>query len=165
PGGVDFLYEGEHLPTASGRQARAGRNRARAPRANASAESSSGFLTLGSELAIALERAGEMAPHRLARRAGIAAADRLEDTPVLLLDEREVRLPAAHALGQAAHRAPRNEVPADELKKARELGIAGSVGDGAMESEVLVDGRAARSACLFNRIPGIGNAPQLCFRG
>src|ERR1051325_10771430 len=75
PGGVDFLYEGEHLPTASGRQARAGRNRARAPRANASAESSSGFLTLGSELAIALERAGEMAPHRLARRAGIAAAD------------------------------------------------------------------------------------------
>src|SRR6185369_1366940 len=95
----------------------------------------------------------------------VAAPDRLEDAPVLLLDEREVRLLAAHALGQAAHGASRNEVPADELEEARELRIAGGVGDGAMESEVLVDGRAAGSTCFFDGIQGVRNAAQLCLRG
>src|SRR4029077_13937158 len=116
---------------------------------------SGGLLALGGELAVALERAREVPAHRLARRAGIAAADRLEDAAVLLLDQREVGLLPAHALGQPAHGAPRDEVAADELQEARKLRVAGGVGDGAMESEVFVDRRGARSACLFNRIQGI----------
>src|SRR5690242_19198775 len=58
---------------------------------------------------------------------------------MLFLDELEVRALAAHALGQAAHAAPGNEVAADELQEARELRVAGGRGDRAVELEVLVD--------------------------
>jgi hypothetical protein len=89
-----------------------------------------------------------VAAHRLARGAGLMVADRLEDAPVLLLDEREVRFAPAHALGQPGDRAARDEVAADELQEARELGVAGGLGDGAVEGEVL----AACPACAARAI-------------
>ena len=54
---------------------------------------------------------------------------------------------------------------ADELEEAGEFRIAGGVGDGAVEREVLVDGRAAGGARSFDRIQGIGNAAKLRLRG
>src|SRR5919109_5399849 len=81
-----------------------------------------------------------MASHGFARGTGGAAADRIVYAPVLGLDHLEIGAPAAHALGQAAHRASRNEMAADELQEARKLGIARRLRDGAMKGEVLVDG-------------------------
>src|ERR1700694_1810880 len=88
---------------------------------------------------VALERASEVATHRLARRFRIAALDRLADPAMLFLDQAEVGAPAAHLLGQPAYRAPGNQVPADELQEARELRVAGRLGDGAVQRQILVD--------------------------
>src|SRR5205085_12147221 len=98
-----------------------------------------GLFLLGGELAVALKRAREVPPHRVARGFGVAGRDRVVDAAVLFLDEGEVGALPAHALGQAAHRSPRDEVPADELQKARELRVAGGLRDRAMKAEILVD--------------------------
>src|ERR687897_938713 len=82
-------------------RARAGRNSSPAPAANASTGFSRCLFTLGRELAVSLQGTGEVAAHRLARGAGLAIADRIEDPAVLFLDQREVGLLPAHALGQA----------------------------------------------------------------
>ena len=89
-----------------------------------------------------------MAAHGVARGLGFAGGDGIGDAAVLFLDEREVGAPAAHALGQAAHGAPRDQVAADELQEARELRVAGGFGDRAMEAEVLVD-RGFAFPCHF----------------
>src|SRR5438552_11750046 len=118
---------------------RARRNTAPAPPANGSAGfSSSGFLFSG-ELAVAVERAREVAAHGVARGLGVAGGDGIGDAAVLFLDQREIGALAAHALGQAADGAPRDEMAADELQEAREFRIAGGFGDGAMEREIFVD--------------------------
>src|SRR3954467_13602613 len=93
-----------------------------------------------------------MAAHGLARRARRAVADRREDPAMLFLDELEVSLAAAHAFGQPAHRTPRYEMPADELQKARELGIAGGIRNGAVKGEVLIDRRFARGRGALDRL-------------
>ena len=68
---------------------------------------------------------------------------------MLFLDEGKVGAPAAHLLGQPAHRAARDQVPADELQKARKLGVAGRLGDRAVQRQVLVDRRfSARGGTL-----------------
>src|SRR4051812_37499488 len=100
---------------------------------------SGGLAPLVGEAAVALEGAREVPPHRLARGLRIAAADRLDDAPVLFLDEVEVGALPAHALGQAGDDAPRDEMAADELQEAREFRIAGRLRDGAVQPEVLVD--------------------------
>src|SRR4029079_8194305 len=92
----------------------------------------------GGELAVAVERAREVAAHRLARGSGVAGVDRFINAAVLFLDEREVGAPA-DLLGEAAHRASRYQVPADELQEAHEFRIAGGAGDRAVQAEVLVD--------------------------
>src|SRR5205085_3721121 len=101
-----------------------------------------GFFLLARELAVTLERAREMVPHRLARRFRLARGDGVVDALMLFLDEREVSALAAHALGQAGDRAPRNEMAADELQEAREFRIAGRLRNRAVKTDVLLDRRA-----------------------
>src|SRR3954470_20880392 len=144
---------------------RARRNRAALPPASGSAGFSSGLLALGGKLAVTLERAGEMPPHRLARRSGIALPDRLEDALVLLLNQREVGLLPAHALGQPADHAPRDEVAADELEEARKFRIAGRIRNGAVEREVLVDRRLPGHRGVLDCLQRKADPAQLRARG
>src|SRR5207237_4462091 len=97
-----------------------------------------GFALFGAELAVAVERSREVATHGFARGFRIAGGDGLGDAAMLFLDDREVSAPTAHALGQSGHRAARDQVSADELQETRELGVAGRLGDGAVERKVFV---------------------------
>src|SRR5262249_8535354 len=143
------------------RRARGRRNRARAPPANGSAGSSSRLLLLVRELAIAPERAGQMAPHGVARALRVAGGDGVVDATVLFLDQREIGALPAHALGQPAHRAPRYQVAADELQEARELGIAGRLRDGAVQRDVLLDRTALVGDRLVERVQRRGDGAHL----
>src|SRR5215208_6229769 len=98
-----------------------------------------------------------MAAHGFARRAGRAVADRAEDPAVLFLDEFEVSLAAAHAFGQSAHRAPRDQVPADELQEARELGVASGLRNGAVKAKILIDRRLSRGRSALDRLERSAN--------
>jgi hypothetical protein len=56
-------------------------------------------------------------------------------------------------------------VAADELQEARELGVAGRLGDCAVEFQVLVDRRAARGARRLDRLERIEDGAQLRLAG
>src|ERR1700734_4115665 len=89
--------------------------------------------------AIALERAREMVTHGAPRLDRIARGDTADDAAVLLLDALEIGAPPGRRIGLETHVLARNDVATEESEEARELRVAGRLGDGAMEGEVLGD--------------------------
>src|SRR6185312_17266070 len=87
--------------------------------------------------AIALERAREMVAHGAARLDRIAGSDAIDDAAVLLLDALEIGAPVGRRVDRQSHALARDDVAAEEGEEARELRVAGRLGDGAMEGEVL----------------------------
>src|SRR5712671_4353105 len=124
-----------------------------------------GRASLFSELAVALERARQVAAHRLARRLRVAVADRLVDLAVLFLQQLDVGARAAHALGQPAHDAPRDEMAADELEEAGELRVAGRLRDGAVQGKVLVHGAFVLLGGAVDGLAGGADRAHLALRG
>src|SRR5258707_6659281 len=124
-----------------------------------------GRASLFGELAVALERARQVAAHRLARRLRVAVADRLVDLAVLFLQELDVRARTAHALGQPAHDAPRNEMAADELEEARELRVASRLRDRAVQGEILVDGALVLLGGAVDGVASRADRAHLALRG
>src|SRR5690348_7609646 len=97
---------------------------------------------LGRDRLIAAAAVEQMPLHRRARVLGRARLDGVEDIPVLALERAQVDA-ARRRLGRAPDGAARNDEAAEIFQEAAELRIAGAVGDGAMEGEILVDGVAA----------------------
>src|SRR5258705_2401317 len=97
----------------------------------------SAVVELGCEPLMALAAVEQMPAHRRARRRHRAAADRLHDVAVLLLERLAVGAPR-HSR-PAANSLPRDNEASEVLQKAPKLRIAGRVGDAAMEREILHD--------------------------
>ena len=81
----------------------------------------------------------------MARRASAGSPAEMPATMrrVLVLDALEIGAPLGRRVDRKPHALARNDMAAEEGEEARELRVAGRLGDGAMEGEVLGDGALA----------------------
>src|SRR5262249_50123237 len=96
-------------------------------------------------------------PHRLAGSRRIAAADRVVDAPVFVLDALQVSLQFPGTLQPDAYALARDEETPEVLEKAAELRIVRRLGDRLVKAEVFVDGRVP---ALERAIEGGERAPD-----
>src|SRR4030095_7814825 len=94
------------------------------------------FLSL-CQSAIALERAREVLAHGASRLGRVLVGNAGHDARMLALDALEISPPLGRRVNRKPHALARNDMAAEEGEEARELTVARSLGDGAMEGEVL----------------------------
>lgn len=78
-----------------------------------------------------------MLAHGAPRLGGVLIGNAGDDARMLVLDALEISPPLGRRVNRKPHALARNDQAAEEGKEARELRVAGSFGDGAMEGEVL----------------------------
>src|SRR5262249_26351602 len=100
-------------------------------------------LRFGSESPIAHLAVVEVPAHRVARRRGMAAGDRVADRDVLELEGFEIGALPFGPVRRDADALPRDDEAAEIFEKMRELRIAGRGSDRAMEGEIRLDRRLA----------------------
>src|SRR5665213_3868299 len=101
--------------------------------------------------------------HGVSRLRHFVRADRMQDLLVLALEDLEMRAIGRWRRG-APHRAPRDDKASEIFQKALELRIAGGVGDGAMEREILIDSVFAAVDCRADRGKAVGDLFDVCGR-
>jgi hypothetical protein len=87
-----------------------------------------------------------MIAHGAPRFHRIGGGDAVDDAMVLLLDALEIGAALGRRVDRQPHALARNDVAAEKDEEARELRIAGGLGDGAMEGEILSARSISRSA-------------------
>src|SRR5882672_12563216 len=110
------------------------------------------FLSL-CQFAIALERAREMLAHGAPCLGGILVGNAGHDARMLVLDAFEISPPLGRRVNRKPHALARNDVAAEKGEEARELAVAGGLGDGAMKGEVLSHRALAALQCAVDGAP------------
>src|SRR5260221_11131451 len=91
------------------------------------------------QVAIALERARQVLAHGTPRLGRILVGDAGHDARMLMLNAFEISLPLGRRVNRKPHALAGNHMTAEEGQEARELAIAGGLGDGTMKGEILTD--------------------------
>src|SRR6185503_18691891 len=125
----------------------------------------SAMLQDSCEFAVALERTREMVAHGAARLGRISGDDAIDDAAMLLLDALEVGAPLGQRADLEPHALARDHMAAQESEKARKLAVAGRLGDGAMEGEILGDGAIALAQGTVDGAERGADAGKLAFVG
>ena len=103
----------------------------------------------------------------MARRAsaGILVGDAGHDAQMLMLNAFEISPPLGRCVNRKPHALARDDVAAEKGQEARKLPVAGGLGDGAMEREILGDRALAAMQGVVDGAPGAADRGNLPARG
>src|SRR5260370_39101198 len=118
----------------------------------------SAILASSHQVSIALERAREMLAHGPPCLGRIAAGNAAHDARVLMLDAFEIGAPFGRRVKREPHALARDDVAGEEGQEARELPVAGGLGNGAKKGEVFSD----RALASPKRALGRMSSPSKC---
>src|SRR5258708_49047 len=117
------------------------------------------------QVAIALERAHQVLAHGTPRLGRILVGDAGHDARMLMLNAFEISLPLGRRVNRKPHALAGNHMTAEESQEARELAIAGSLGDGAMKGEILGHRALAAMQSTVDGAPSAADGGDLATRG
>src|SRR5258707_12739998 len=121
----------------------------------------SAILAFSHQFSIAPERAREMIAHGPPCLGRIVAGNAGHDARVLMLDAFEIGAPFGRRVKREPHALAWNDVAAEKSQEARELPVAGGLGNGAMKGEVFGDRALAAPQRAIDGMPSRANGGDL----